>query len=270
MNSARPSFATETGQCRICSINIKKNKIIQCNDCSKIFCKDHSRINPSEFKSYCIDCFVKNIRNEADIEMGDQMRAAKLQEQKTKLHIKEYKKEKGEKIQVIDRLQKLIEFNNENYLKRLDAVQKKIDEENNTTKNLNITVENLKITNDDTSRLSAVAEGLLLAARGEYENLTAEFALIKQENLVMKKKIREYLKKIDEFVPYARLRTLACTSCKIKIKKAFKNEIINGNSGRSSLVQSVLDYKTNSVRSALSIKQSVKKEPDNCCLCIIC
>ena len=270
MNSVGFSLAPEAGKCRICSVNVKKKKVIQCDDCSEIFCNEHSRINPSDFKNYCIDCFVRNTKSEVDAEMEDQIHTVKQQEQRIKLKIKECKKEKAEKVQVIDRLHKLVAANNEEYFKKREGTQKKVEDEINTTTNLKIMIENLKVTIDDAIKLRVIAEELLIAARGEYTNATAEFDLLKQENLGINKQIRECSGNIKEFVPYTRLRSLACANCKLKIKKAFKNEILNGNAARSSIVQSVLAYRASQSRNSVSVKQSVRKEPDNSCKCIIC
>ena len=273
--SSNSLFSTSSsGKCTECSKSINKKNIFTCSDCSELFCKEHIRTNPSDLALFCIKCFTKNLIKEAEEEMQDEYILVEKEKNRLKNQIKKSKKDRNDKIQAIDHLQKLLDTNKLKYEKNIENIKQKISEEESNERNIISTFESLKVTIEDSMKQCKNAEEKLETTKDEFIQTKAETELIKEENTNIQNQIQEINGRMKDAVIYERLRNLACDQCKLKIKSTFRQMILNGNQGRGSIIQSVLAYRASLRKNSAKVSKQNSINPaisknESCCNCFI-
>ena len=229
--------------CYDCSKPISGKKAFECQDCGELYCTDHIKLNNKDHSAICLSCFRKKIHLEVTLEMESESLAASTQLNTLKEKLKNCKKDLSNKKTTIERHQNQIKINEKTYLRKFENTEKKIEEETQRGENIEKTSENFSITLKDCKDGEIEAKNKLELTSNESNSVLFELELLKQENNKLKGDIQVANIKSRGIVPYSRLRNTLCAGCKNKVKLAFKEEIMEGNKDRSSVVQSVLAEK---------------------------
>jgi hypothetical protein len=270
------SLNSSPSKCYTCLKAVSKKELGTCSDCSEVFCKTHFRVDPKDGKEHCVKCFYEYIRSDVDLEMKNELKVLNNKLYKLKEQISASKKDKNNKTQSIDRLQKLSANNQSIYDQKIETLSRKIKDEERDQCDLTIAIESLKIVIQDSNKNKKSSESNLEAAKDEYGRKQHELEIVNQENEILRSQVEISNKKKKEFVPYTRLKSLACPECLKKIKHQFRQDIMIGNQDRPSLIQSVIASRTSlaTQNPAASSKKSVKKplkqkSPLEGCECLI-
>lgn len=257
--------------CYSCSTPISGKKSHECNDCSEYYCKDHVKINEISHSTTCTDCFKKKIFLEVSMEMENQVLEAKTQLNTVKEKLKNCKKDLANKAATLERLESQIKINEKSYQRRFENNEKKIEEEIKRAESIFHTAESLQIALKDCNANEKGTELKLEKAQADYNDTQTEVDTLKEENQKLKVEIQLNTEKMKGFIPYSRIRGTLCSACKQKVKLNLREEILNGNQGRDSLIASVLQDKERfSARKSMNTQISESKKPaDSCNKCII-
>lgn len=257
--------------CYECSKPASGKKGFECIDCGEIYCKDHTKQNEKDHSSLCLSCFRKKIHLEVTLELESESLSSKNQLETLKEKLKNSKKDLSSKKATVERHQNQKKINEKTYSRKFENIEKKIEEEVQRGENIEKTSENFLVTLKDSKDGELKYKQKLDQVEDEYNSVLFEFELLKQENNKLKGDIQVANVKAKGFVPYSRLRNTLCATCKNRIKLAFRDEIIEGNKERSSVVQSVLaekqkyESRKSQVLGIAEPDQSKQKEDKACC-----
>ena len=263
--------SADTNQCCVCMKTLSNKKIIECNDCSETFCKDHIKVDDTSHVATCTDCFKKKIYLDVSSEMETQVLDAKAQLSTLKEKVKTCKKHLKDKKATIERLDGQVKINEKKYARKFENLEKKIEEESKRSESVFHATESMKIALRDCNMNENSTREKLEKIQIDYNMAQTELDTLKQENYRSKSSIQDSTSKMKNCVPYSRLRNALCNQCKYKIKSNFKDEIVLGNQGKESLIASVLANREKiSVRKSMSTQiVSQHEKADESCKCII-
>lgn len=226
--------------CYECRKIVSGNKKIECTECGEISCKDHIKLNESDHSATCLDCFKKKIHLEVTLEMESESLEAKSQLESLKTKLKNSKKDLARKKTTKEHQENQIKINEKTYQRKFETLSRKIEEETNRGENLENTLKSLELTLEDSKTGENHCKAQVEDKEKEYEEVLLELETLKKGNKVLKYDIQVASEKSQKFISYSQLRNTLCETCKNKIKLCFRDDIINGNRGRESLIQSVL------------------------------
>ena len=254
MNSSSKS-GSHNSKCNHCSESLGKKKHYICSECCELFCKLHIRIHPENSTACCATCFSKYLIAATNFEFEAQIKACKTALFSTKEKSKLCKKEKLERVQAFERLSKLRSKNLNIHMEKIEKIRKSINEEIEYKENRTRDIGNLQISIEDSKARAEIAERKLESANEELVALSTELYVMRTENEILRKQSYEYNEEYKKYIPYERLRNLACENCRNKLKKNFRHEIQNGKFSKYSIVASVLAY-----RGSLATQGSINKK----------
>ncbi|OMJ68824.1 hypothetical protein SteCoe_33618 [Stentor coeruleus] len=267
---------TEKGiQCYDCSKPIAGKKALECIDCGEFYCKDHVKANDSDHSSICFSCFRKKIHLDVTLELESQMIEAKTQLNSLKEKLKNCKKDLSNKKTTIERHQAQVKINEKTYTRKFETLEKKIEEEVQRGDNLSNTITNLNAALDDYKARENSTEQKKNSLEDEISQLEAELNGAKMENNKLKIEAQNLSDESKKYIQYISLRNTLCNSCKNRVKLLFKDEILEGNNGKESLIASVLQAERNMInqRNSLAPEMQVAdkngKTDDKACCCVI-
>ena len=269
--SEKPKSGDGNNVCTACSIGISGKKAIECNECYDFFCKEHVKVNESTHSVLCFDCIKKKIFLEVSMEMETPLLEAKTMLSTLKEKLKTCKKDLTSKTSTLDRLENQIKIGEKAYLRKFESTEKKIEDESKRAESIFHTAESLQIALTDCNRNEKSTELKLEKAQVEFNEVQTELDTLKQENNKLRSDVHASSLKLKAYIPYSRIRNTICNTCKSKIKHNHREEILNANPGRQSLIESVLAEKERfSNKKSLSTNiMNEGSKPDDSCKCII-
>jgi chromosome segregation ATPase len=267
MISTDPSHLSTSRQCHVCLKPITEKKSTECTDCSQVFCKDHIKVNETDYSSRCAQCFKAKIHLEVSLELENEMVESKVQLNTFKEKLKNCKKDLSNKTSTIERLENQAKIAEKTHQRKLETLEKNIEDEKNRAGNLFNTCENLKSELDQRTDNQKSMESELKELKSELAEVQSELKDVKDVNNEIANKIRAGKLENENYISYTKLKEVLCNICKIKIRSSLRDEIISSNKGHDSLIASVLAQKN---RMSGPISNNKKEgELDDSCKCNI-
>jgi DNA repair exonuclease SbcCD ATPase subunit len=250
--------------CTLCHKELKRKKLIECNDCSRLFCRLHIKVNELDCSSLCADCGKKKLHLEISMEMEADILSAKSELKSLQQSLKKAKHELATLESRLseascakealckpfpDRVQ-LLESQLAFFLSQSASVLSQHASCSSASQLLH-------------SKLAAT-QARFQQSESEKTSCTADLAQQRAELTKLSAKLQSKTEMIHKYTPYQSLRNTLCAPCKHKLKREFSDSIINGNQGHSSLISSVLAASPR--KSSKSVTELSHKAPkaDSC------
>ena len=229
MSSSKSFSGISEGRCFACNIILSGKKIIECNDCSNVFCKSHIKINQKDFSTVCSSCFKKKIHFEISMEMEAQILEAKAQLNSIKEKLKNGKLELTSLKQKIEKNSEILAANLKIHNRKVENIEKKIEEDGKRLQQMNRSAETLEEALKDLKMNEKAAFDKLSLSEKDVLAVQIEISSLNHENKQTSENLEVFSNKNKEYVSYAHLRRNICKACKLKIITLYEETIINGN-----------------------------------------
>ena len=248
--------------CPVCKTNINfLKKKVECSNCKLLVCKNHS-VKHENSNHFCDLCEKSIIKTTNFSDLIFQINSLKADLEYIKKDKNKYKKTIMTKNEIIARLEKQYKTSQMTHQEKVDAIERKIEQEHNKQISENKLIEHLEQSLLESRKSEEVMMEKLNFLMQDFNTVNIENQELLDDQKFLLSKLDNINLELRGVAPINRLRLISCCDCYVKIKADFFEvyrtaSILEGNESFTSRASQVL----------AALPETIEKK--GCAACII-